>query len=136
MNASALSLNRDIDTPGLDEKMLESPPPTPAPAFGWSSTAGNTSANKRSMSETMGENTAYKPDGRQPVPVGQGEKDGFLSRSSSTRSESGRLGGGRGGKRMSAQYDENYQSKPSDYAYFDDEEEKILNYNPDSRSGH
>ncbi|KAF3935099.1 hypothetical protein ABW19_dt0208892 [Dactylella cylindrospora] len=130
-NDSYASLNSYPDTPGLDEKMLEaSPPPTPAPAFGWASSAGGMPGQnkRRSASDGVGEqNTAYKGDARPPA--GQGERDSFLSASS---------GGDRDpSKRLSTEYNENYQSKPSSgYSDDDDDERKPLGYNPDSRSGH
>lgn len=115
------SLNRYPETPGLDEKILEaSPPPTPQPNFGWNSQAA-ADAKRRSVPEAdLGEQRL----GANHPPVGNTEKDSFLAARQN---------------RMSVEYNENYQSRPSG-GYFDessdDEERRPLGYNPDSRSGH
>ncbi|KAK6335539.1 hypothetical protein TWF696_002311 [Orbilia brochopaga] len=141
-NESYASLNSYPDTPGLDEKMLEaSPPPTPAPAFGWTSNVGP-GGKRRSLAESpainptpppaytggVGEqNTAYKGETRPPV--GQRESDSFLVQASRRMS--------RDAKRLSTDYNENYQSRPSGGLFDDDDDERRpLGYDPDSRSGH
>ncbi|KAK6531412.1 hypothetical protein TWF281_008217 [Arthrobotrys megalospora] len=140
-NESYSNLNAYPETPALDEKMLEaSPPPTPAPAFGWSSNVGPTGYQSRGASIDQGppplpayspsgvgeQNTAYKGDTRPPM--GQRESDSFLQTSERTS---------RDAKRLSTDYNENYQTRPSGGLFDDDEDErKPLGYNPDSRSGH
>ncbi|KAK6495347.1 hypothetical protein TWF481_003371 [Arthrobotrys musiformis] len=137
-NESYSSLNSYPETPALDEKMLEaSPPPTPAPAFGWSSNVGP-AQHRGSIDQgppappyytggggvTGGageQNTAYKGEARPPM--GQRESDSFLKTS-------------RDAKRLSTDYNENYQTRPSGGLFDDDDDERRpLGYNPDSRSG-
>ncbi|KAK6363692.1 hypothetical protein TWF730_001112 [Orbilia blumenaviensis] len=151
-NESYSSLNAYPETPALDEKMLEaSPPPTPAPAFGWSSNVGpgpqargsidhgppappyypgnnNNNNNTNNPASGVGEqNTAYKGDTRPPT--GQRESDSFLQTGNERTS--------RDSKRLSTDYNENYQTRPSGGLFDDDEDERRpLGYNPDSRSGH
>ncbi|KAJ6259071.1 hypothetical protein Dda_5968 [Drechslerella dactyloides] len=140
-NDSYASLNNYPDTPGIDEKMLEaSPPPTPAPAFGWTSNVGPGN-KRRSLIDSPGgppplpaypggpgeQNTAYKGDTRPPL--GQRESDSFLATSARRMS--------RDAKRLSTDYNENYQSRPSGGLFDDDDDERRpLGYDPDSRSGH
>ncbi|KAK6544358.1 hypothetical protein TWF694_001059 [Orbilia ellipsospora] len=160
-NDSYASLNAYPDTPALDEKMLEaSPPPTPAPAFGWSANVGpgGNSTNRRDSTPTYSSTTAppaysqrrstvdgsmgkdndnsgigeqnlsYKGDTRPPI--GQHESDSFLQTSNRRMS--------RDQKRLSSDYNENYQTRPSGGLFDDDEidERRPLGYDPDSRSGH
>ncbi|KAF3176004.1 hypothetical protein TWF225_009186 [Orbilia oligospora] len=136
-NESYSSLNSYPETPALDEKMLEaSPPPTPAPAFGWSSNVGPGPQQRGSIDQGppappyypgVGEqNTAYKGDVRPPA--GQRESDSFLQTGTGKTS--------RDAKRLSTDYNENYQTRPSGGLFDDDEDERRpLGYNPDSRSG-
>ncbi|KAF3929249.1 hypothetical protein AA313_de0205453 [Arthrobotrys entomopaga] len=176
-NDSYANLNAYPETPGIDEKLLEaSPPPTPAPAFGWSanvgppggksnnnnnnnnnrrdstpiysassapppaysqrrSTVDGSSMGKDDVSSGVGEqNLSYKGDTTRP-PIGQHESDGFLSSSQTGNTR----GLSKDQKRLSMDYNENYQSRPSGGLFDDDDvadERRPLGYDPDSRSGH
>ncbi|EPS36735.1 hypothetical protein H072_9701 [Dactylellina haptotyla CBS 200.50] len=137
-NESYASLNAYPDTPALDEKMLEaSPPPTPAPAFGWNSNVGpgGNQGRRSTVDGSIGkdksdvgeQSTAYKGDTRPPL--GQRESDSFLQMDSRRASTDP--------KRLSRDYNENFQSRPSGGLFDDDDDERRpLGYDPDSRSGH